>query len=194
MYNAYKKIYEFLLFSHSVMFNSLRPHGLKHARLPCPDWENPCDFGLDNVSYLSLTPSLFKPRVPVYVNRSPAECSWSQLMLRMIIIKIPWMPVVNLDLLVSIRTMNNIVPKSHLEGLDLKMLLEQFWPMLPNKKITVKFIHCYCNRNCNSREWKREKSKWAKGSRRANKKSKELTCLSPILTHQEQTSWFTTPL
>ena len=23
-------------FSHSVMFNSLRPHGLQHARLPCP--------------------------------------------------------------------------------------------------------------------------------------------------------------
>ena len=25
-----------LLFSHSVMFDSLRPHGLQHARLPCP--------------------------------------------------------------------------------------------------------------------------------------------------------------
>ena len=25
-----------LLFSHSVMFNSLRPHGLQHTRLPCP--------------------------------------------------------------------------------------------------------------------------------------------------------------
>ena len=25
-----------LLFSHSVMSNSLRPHGLQHARLPCP--------------------------------------------------------------------------------------------------------------------------------------------------------------
>ena len=25
-----------LLFSHSVMSNSLRPHGLKHTRLPCP--------------------------------------------------------------------------------------------------------------------------------------------------------------
>ena len=24
-----------LLFSHSVMFNSLQPHGLQHARLPC---------------------------------------------------------------------------------------------------------------------------------------------------------------
>ena len=25
-----------LLFSHSIMSNSLRPHGLQHARLPCP--------------------------------------------------------------------------------------------------------------------------------------------------------------
>ena len=25
-----------LLFSHSVVFDSLRPHGLQHARLPCP--------------------------------------------------------------------------------------------------------------------------------------------------------------
>ena len=25
-----------LLFSHSVMFDSSRPHGLQHARLPCP--------------------------------------------------------------------------------------------------------------------------------------------------------------
>ena len=25
-----------LLFSHSVMSDSLRPHGLQHARLPCP--------------------------------------------------------------------------------------------------------------------------------------------------------------
>ena len=25
-----------LLFSHSVMYDSLRPHGLQHARLPCP--------------------------------------------------------------------------------------------------------------------------------------------------------------
>ena len=25
-----------LLLSHSVVFNSLRPHGLQHARLPCP--------------------------------------------------------------------------------------------------------------------------------------------------------------
>ena len=25
-----------LLFSHSVVSNSLRPHGLQHARLPCP--------------------------------------------------------------------------------------------------------------------------------------------------------------
>ena len=27
---------DLLLFSHSVMSDSLRPHGLQHARLPCP--------------------------------------------------------------------------------------------------------------------------------------------------------------
>ena len=27
---------QMILFSHSVMSNSLRPHGLQHARLPCP--------------------------------------------------------------------------------------------------------------------------------------------------------------
>ena len=36
-----------VLFSHSVMSDSLRPHGLKHARLPCPSpypgaCSNPC--------------------------------------------------------------------------------------------------------------------------------------------------------
>ena len=34
-------------FSHSVMSNSLRPHGLQHARPPCPSptpgiYSNPC--------------------------------------------------------------------------------------------------------------------------------------------------------
>ena len=29
------KAYTFLL-SHSAVFDSLRPHGLQHARLPCP--------------------------------------------------------------------------------------------------------------------------------------------------------------
>ena len=26
----------YLLLSHSVMYNSLQPHGLQHSRLPCP--------------------------------------------------------------------------------------------------------------------------------------------------------------
>ena len=30
------KVKDSVLFSHSVMSDSLRPHGLKHARLPCP--------------------------------------------------------------------------------------------------------------------------------------------------------------
>ena len=31
-----------LLFSHSVMFDSLRPHGLQHARFPCPSSPGAC--------------------------------------------------------------------------------------------------------------------------------------------------------
>ena len=31
----YKNVSHILLFSHSVMSNSLRPHGLQHTRLPC---------------------------------------------------------------------------------------------------------------------------------------------------------------
>ena len=42
-----KKIVILLLFSHSVVSGSLRPHGLQHARLPCPspsprDCSNSC--------------------------------------------------------------------------------------------------------------------------------------------------------
>ena len=32
----WSSIYQLLLFSHSVVLHSLRPHGLQHARLPCP--------------------------------------------------------------------------------------------------------------------------------------------------------------
>ena len=31
-----EELIDFLLFSHSVMSDSLQPHGLQHARLPCP--------------------------------------------------------------------------------------------------------------------------------------------------------------
>ena len=31
-----------LLFSHSVVFDSLQPHGLQHARLPCPSTPGAC--------------------------------------------------------------------------------------------------------------------------------------------------------
>ena len=33
---AQRTVKELLVFSHSVVFNSLRPYGLQHARLPCP--------------------------------------------------------------------------------------------------------------------------------------------------------------
>ena len=35
-HTQYELIVLLLLFSHSIMSNSLRPHGLQHARLPCP--------------------------------------------------------------------------------------------------------------------------------------------------------------
>ena len=54
-----------LLFSHSVMTNSLRPHGLQHGKLPCPS----LSYGVCSISYplcqwchptisSSVTPSL----------------------------------------------------------------------------------------------------------------------------------------
>ena len=45
--NFYNAVCQLLWFSHSVMSDSLRPHGLQHARLPCPslsptDCSNSC--------------------------------------------------------------------------------------------------------------------------------------------------------
>ena len=34
--NLVGQAFQFIKFSHSVKSNSLRPHGLKHTRLPCP--------------------------------------------------------------------------------------------------------------------------------------------------------------
>ena len=43
-------IRKLLLFSHSVMSNSLRPHGLQHTKLPCP---SPCPGACSNSRRLS---------------------------------------------------------------------------------------------------------------------------------------------
>ena len=54
-----------LLFSHSVVPNSLQPHGLQHARLPCPSpsprvCSNSCPFNWDAIqpAHLLLPPLL----------------------------------------------------------------------------------------------------------------------------------------
>ena len=43
MQNVDQHIQHSVQFSHSVMSDSLRPHGLHHTRLPCPSWiPGPC--------------------------------------------------------------------------------------------------------------------------------------------------------
>ena len=66
-------------FSHSVVSNSLRPHGLQHARLPCPSstprtCSNSCPWSqcchptiLSSVVPFSLLPSIF-PSIRVFFN------------------------------------------------------------------------------------------------------------------------------
>ena len=73
-------------FSHSVMFNSLRPHGLQHARLPCPSpatrassnscpsswWCHPT---IIHRCPLLLLPSIF-PSIRVFSNESALCIRW----------------------------------------------------------------------------------------------------------------------
>ena len=65
-------------FSHSVMSNSLRPHGLQHARLPCPSptpgaYSNSCPPNLCHP--LLLLPSIF-PSTRVFSNESVLRIRW----------------------------------------------------------------------------------------------------------------------
>ena len=74
-------------FSHSVMSNSLQPHGLQHARLPCPSptpraWWNSQSIALvmpSNHLILCL-PLLLLPPVPpsirVFSNESALQIRW----------------------------------------------------------------------------------------------------------------------
>ena len=57
------KPFMLLLFSHSVMSDSLRPHGLQHARLPCP---SPSPRACSNSCPLSrwCPPTIFSSVVP----------------------------------------------------------------------------------------------------------------------------------
>ena len=74
-------------FSHSVVFDSLRPHGLQHARLPCPSamlvacsnscplswWWHPTN--LSSVIPLLLLPSIFTS-IKVFSNESVLCIKW----------------------------------------------------------------------------------------------------------------------
>ena len=69
--------YKYLQFSHTVMSDSLRPHGLQHARTPCP---SPAPRVYSN-SYLILCrplllpPSIF-PSIRVFSNESALHIRW----------------------------------------------------------------------------------------------------------------------
>ena len=75
-----------LLFSHSVVSDSLRPHGLQHTRFPCPSpsprassnlcplsrW---CFLAISSSSPLFLLPSVF-PSIRVFSNESILRIRW----------------------------------------------------------------------------------------------------------------------
>ena len=75
-----------LLFSHSVLSDSLRPHGLQHARLPCPA-HSPSSLKLTSIESVSpsnhlilccpllLLPSIF-PSIRVFSNESALHIRW----------------------------------------------------------------------------------------------------------------------
>ena len=72
-------------FSHSVMSDSLWPHGLQHSKLPCPsstprDYSNSSPLRSDAIqtSYpLLLPPSIF-PSIRVFSNESVLHIRWSK--------------------------------------------------------------------------------------------------------------------
>ena len=75
-----------VLFSRSVVSNSLRPHGLKQTRLPCPSLthracSNSCPLSLVKPSNhlichpLLLLPSIF-PSIRVFSNESVLRIRW----------------------------------------------------------------------------------------------------------------------
>ena len=75
-----------ILFSHSVISNSLQPQGLQHARLPCPsltprDYWNSypssrwCHPTISSCHPLLLPPSIF-PSIRVFSNESVLRIKW----------------------------------------------------------------------------------------------------------------------
>ena len=78
----------FLLFSHSVMPDSLQPHGLQHARLPCSKpspgvCSNSCSLSwwchptISSCHPLLLLPSIFR-RITAFPNESALYIRWSK--------------------------------------------------------------------------------------------------------------------
>ena len=74
----------FLLFSHSVVSDSLQPHGLQHTRLPCPSLTpraclNSCSLSQwciqpsHPLSFPSLPPSIFPS---IFSNESALHMRW----------------------------------------------------------------------------------------------------------------------
>ena len=65
-----------LLFTHSVMSSSLRPHGLQHARLPCPSLSPMIPSNhLILRHLLLLLPSIF-PSIRVFSSESVPRIRW----------------------------------------------------------------------------------------------------------------------
>ena len=80
VFNYKEKLYSIAVqFSHSVMSDSLRPHGLQHARLPCPSpTPGATQTHVHRVSdaiqpshpLLSPSPPAFNPSMGVFSNES----------------------------------------------------------------------------------------------------------------------------
>ena len=80
-----EELIDFLLFSHSVMYDSLRPHGLQHARLPSPSpsprvCPSSCPLMPSNhlilCRSLLILPSIFLPSIRVSSNESVLRIRW----------------------------------------------------------------------------------------------------------------------
>ena len=80
------QIFASILFSHSVMSNSLQPQGLQHARLPCPSptpraCSNSCPLSwwchptISSCRPLLLLPSTF-PSIRVFSNKLALHIRW----------------------------------------------------------------------------------------------------------------------
>ena len=82
--SSFPPFFQSVQFSCSVVFDSLRPHGLQHARLPCPSpapgaCSNSCPSSrwcLPTISRpLLLLPSIF-PSIRVFFNESVLHIRW----------------------------------------------------------------------------------------------------------------------